>query len=109
MASNIALLRREALAARVTGWAGGPDLDRIAAERRDYAAKARIDAEYLHDALAYNEDRTICMVERLAQMANSPMHSDADFREGFRTLLGDLIEASAASHAAQCDLNGWPA
>lgn len=110
--SNIKQLKQEGIAARVT-WNFG-DEAREAAERARYvrsalSGDADTDTDTLGDALRFNEDRTIKMVERLAQLDSSPSMSGDEFRIGFRLLLSDLIHAAAAGHARQCAENGWPA
>ncbi len=121
--SNIERLRDEELAARLT-WQFGDDAlplrsndptslaadaVRQADERIHYARAAlRGDADTLGDALRFNEDRTIRMVARLAQLDSSPSMSGDEFRVAYRLLLSDLIHAAAAGHADACERNGWP-
>lgn len=122
--SNINALARQGLADRVT-WNFGPDTlplrgddptgiaadpVRVAAEATRYARAAlRGDPDTLADAIGWNEDRTAALVERLQQIDSSPMTSDAGFRDAYRRLLADLIEATAWAHALRCEENGWPA
>ena len=107
--SNIEQLRQEGIAARVTWDFGAEALPMRGAEEIRYACAAlRGDADTLGDALRFNEDRTIRMVERLAQLDSSPSMSGDEFRVAYRLLLSDLIHAAAAGHARQCAENGWP-
>ena len=123
MAGNIDQLKAQGLAQRVV-WSFGPDTlplrgddptgiaadpVRAAAEATRYARAAlRGDADTLGDALRFNEDRTIRMVARLAQLDSSPSMSGDEFRVAYRLLLSDLIHAAAAGHADACERNGWP-
>ena len=122
--SNIEQLRAEGIADRAL-WHFGPDTlplrsddptsisadeVRVAAEATRYARAAlRGEPDTLADAIGWNEDRTAALVERLQQIDSSPMTSDAGFRDAYRRLLADLIEATAWAHALRCEENGWPA
>jgi hypothetical protein len=121
--SNIEQLKAQGEAARVT-WAFGDDAlplrsdgptsiaadDVRQAEERTRYARAAIAGEpdTLADALRWNEDRTIAMVERLAVLDKSPSMTGDEFRVGFRLLLSDVIHKSAEAHAKQRAENGWP-
>ena len=121
--SNLEQLKQEGLAARLT-WHFGPDAlplrsddptsiaadDTRQAEERIRYARAAIAGEpdTLADALRWNEDRTIAMVERLAVLDKAPSMTDEQFRAAFRLLLSDRINESAEAHARQCAENGWP-
>jgi len=121
--SNIEQLKAQGEAARVT-WAFGDDAlplrsddptsiaagDARQADERVRYARAAIagDADTLGDALRWNEDRTIALVERLALLDKSPSMTGDEFRVAYRLLLSDLIHAAAAGHADACERNGWP-
>ena len=112
MAGNIEQLSREGLADRLT-WNFGSEtlplapIHKVMKEAARYAKEAKAGmADTLHDALTWNEDKTIKMVERLQQIDSSPCTSDAGFRDAFRRLMADLIERAAMEHAVRCDENG---
>jgi len=110
--SNLDNLSREGLSDRLT-WNFGSEqlplapIHKVMREANRYAKEAKTGmADTLHDALSWNEDKTIAMVERLQQIDSSPSTSDAGFRDAFRRLMADLIERAAMEHAVRCDENG---
>ena len=64
-------------------------------------------ADYINDALGWDDEATRRMLERLIAL-NAVTTSDADFRAGFRILWNDLVTNAAIGHAKQCEENGWP-